>query len=168
MLRLRPYKDCDAQYIVKWIKNEFAFRQWSADRYERYPITSADMNSYYQKDNSNDNIWGMTAFNEAGVVGHFTMRFPNDNRNELRLGFVIIDDEQRGKGLGKEMLNLAIRFAFEFVKVSKVTLGVFENNLAAIQCYKSCGFKEVPLQNVESYLCMGETWNCIEMELTQQ
>ncbi len=167
MLRLRPYKECDAQNIVKWIKNEFAFRQWSADRYEKYPITSADMNSYYQKDNGNDNIWGMTAFNETGVVGHFTMRFPDDNQNELRLGFVIIDDEQRGKGLGKEMLNLAIRFAFEFVRVNKISLGVFENNAVAIQCYKSCGFKEVSLQNIESYLCMGETWNCIEMELTQ-
>ncbi len=168
MLRLRPYKECDAQDIVKWIKSEFAFRQWSADRYKKYPITSADMNLYYQKDNSNGNIWGMTAFNEMGVVGHFTMRFTDDNRNELRLGFVIIDSAQRGKGLGKEMLNLAIRFAFEFVKVSKITLGVFENNLVAIQCYKSCGFKEVSSQNVESYLCLGETWNCIEMELTQQ
>ena len=167
MLRLRPYKECDAQEIVKWIKSEFAFRQWSADRYKKYPVTSADINLYYQKDNSNPDIWGMTAFNEMGVAGHFTMRFTDDNRDALRLGFVIIDSEQRGKGFGKEMLNLAIRFAFEFVRVSKITLGVFENNSVAIQCYKSCGFKEVSIQNTESYLCMGETWNCIEMELTQ-
>lgn len=44
MIRLRPYKACEAQTITKWIIDEYAFRQWSADRYEKYPITSDDMN----------------------------------------------------------------------------------------------------------------------------
>ncbi len=167
MLRLRPYKACDAEIITKWIKNEYAFRQWSADRYEKYPITSNDMNLYYDRDKNNKNIWGMTAFNDIGVVGHFTMRFPNNTYDEIRLGFVIVDDNERRKGYGKEMLSLAIQYAFDFIKVNKISLGVFENNTAAIKCYKSCGFKEVKLKNVESYQCMGEIWNCIEMELTK-
>ena len=36
MLRLRPYKKCDAKYIVSWIKDEISFRKWCADRYESY------------------------------------------------------------------------------------------------------------------------------------
>ena len=39
MIRLRPYKDCDAQKITAWIKDEYSFRQWSADRYDKFPIT---------------------------------------------------------------------------------------------------------------------------------
>lgn len=90
MLRLRPYKACDAQTITAWLKNEYAFRQWSADRYDKYPITADDMNLYYDRDRNNDKIWGMTAFDESGVVGHFTMRFPQeDNLKEIRLGFII-------------------------------------------------------------------------------
>lgn len=166
MLRLRPYKACDAETITKWIKSEYAFRQWSADRYEQYPITPDDMNSYYDKDQNTDRIFGMTAFDESGVVGHFTMRYPRDNdKSEIRLGFVIVDYEKRGKGYGKEMISLAVRYAFEFLRADKVSLGVFENNTAAIRCYKSCGFREVKLDRIESYSCMGETWNCIEMEL---
>ena len=168
MLRLRPYKNCDAQYIVSWTKNEFSFRQWSADRYEKNPITASDINSYYEKYINNDDFWGMTAFDETEVIGHFTMRFPNCNRDELRLGFVIINDMQREKGYGKKMISLAIRYAFEFVKVNKVSLGVFENNLAAIRCYESCGFKKVSIEKIEAYLCMDEKWNCIEMELKKQ
>lgn len=106
MLKLRPYKPCDAEIITKWIKNEYAFRQWSADRYENYPITSDDMNEYYDRDKNNENIWGMTAFDDSGVVGHFTMRYPNDKKTEIRLGFVIVDDNRRQKGYGKEMLGL--------------------------------------------------------------
>lgn len=85
MLRLRPYKACDAKIITTWLKNEFAFRQWSADRYEKYPITARDMNSYYDKDKDNERMWGMTAFDDTGIVGHFTMRFPNEaNLEEIR------------------------------------------------------------------------------------
>lgn len=109
MIRLRPYKPCDARAITKWLKDEHALRQWSADRYEKYPITPEDMNLYYGKDADNDRIWGMTAFDETGIVGHFTMRFPRGNHSdEIRLGFVIVDAEKRGKGCGREMLSLAI------------------------------------------------------------
>ena len=168
MLRLRPYKACDAQIITRWLKNEYAFRQWSADRYDKYPITPNDMNGYYDGDKDNEKIWGMTAFDNTGIIGHFTMRFPcNNNFNEIRLGFVIIDDNERGKGYGKEMLSLAIAYAFNFVKVDKISLGVFENNKTAIRCYESCGFKRVKKDYVESYRCMGEVWNCIEMELVK-
>lgn len=165
-MRLRPYKACDAQAITKWFKNEYAFRQWSADRYEKFPISAEDMNLYYDRDKDNENIWGMTAFDNCGIIGHFTMRFPDEhNHDEIRLGFVIVDDTKRGKGYGKEMLSLAIQYAFDFIKVKKISLGVFENNKIAIECYKSCGFRTVELQEVESYYCMGEVWKCMEMEL---
>ena len=43
MLRLRPFKKCDADTIVSWIKNERIFRFWCADRFENYPITGDDL-----------------------------------------------------------------------------------------------------------------------------
>lgn len=168
MIRLRPYKNCDAKTITGWIKDEYSFRQWSADCYDKYPITAEDMNIYYSGDKDNERIWGMTAFDDTGVIGHFTMRFPNEGSfDEIRLGFVIVDDKKRGKGYGKEMLSLAVRYAFDFVKVKKISLGVFENNKTALKCYEACGFKKVTSENTESYICMGEKWNCIEMELVR-
>lgn len=168
MLRLRPYKACDAEEITKWLKDEYALRQWSADRYGKYPITPDDMNNYYDGDRNSGRIWGMTAFDDTGVVGHLTMRFPTDDSlDEVRLGFVIVDDSKRGRGYGKEMLSLAIRYAFDFIKVSKISLGVFENNIPAINCYTACGFKVVTREKTESYRCMGEVWDCIEMEIVR-
>ena len=108
---------------------------------------------------------GLTAFDENGIWGHLTMRYPKDTYGEIRLGFVIVDDSKRRKGLGKEMLSLAIKYAFEILMADKISLGVFENNVPAIKCYNSCGFREVETETAEHYKCMGETWNCIEMEL---
>ena len=35
--------------IASWLKNEYLMRQWCADRYERYPVTPEDMNTYHAK-----------------------------------------------------------------------------------------------------------------------
>lgn len=165
MLKLRPYKACDAQAITKWLKDEKDFRMWSADRYDKFPVTPEDMNGYYDRDKYSENTWGMTAYNDDGIVGHFTMRYPDSGSSEIRLGFVIVDDSKRRQGCGKEMISMAVRYAFDFLKADKVTLGVFENNLPAIKCYQSCGFEKVALEKTESYECMGEIWNCIEMQI---
>lgn len=165
MLRLRPFIARDAGIVTTWLKSEYAFRQWCADRYEKYPITAEDMILYYNKNQSNSNAFAMTAFDETGPVGHFTLRFPKEGIfEEARLGFVIVDDKKRGMGYGKELVLLAVQYAFDFLKVKKVSLGVFENNQTALHCYLACGFTEVSVEKAESYLCMGETWNCIEME----
>lgn len=164
MLELRLYKNTDAQFIIKWLKTECAFRQWCADRYKSYPITAEDMNHYYSQ-YSNDELYKLTAVDEDEIIGHLTIRFIDDARKIARLGFVIVDDTKRGKGYGKQLVSSALKYAFDELKADKVTLGVFENNSPAVHCYLSCGFKIVEKEILESYQCMGETWNCIEMEV---
>lgn len=165
MLRLRPYKKCDAKYIISWIKDEVAFRKWSADRYDKYPITAEDINAHYAATEDADTFFPMTAFDESSVVGHLTMRFPDESKEVLRFGFVIVDDTKRGKGYGKEMLQLAIEYAFRIMKVKKITLGVFENNESAYYCYKAVGFKDVSQSEYEYYHVSGEDWKCLELEM---
>lgn len=165
MFELRQYNKNDAKYIVNWIKNEFAFRQWSADRYESYPITVDDMNNYYSQYGS-DELYKLTVVDGKEIIGHLTIRFTDEERKIARLGFVIVDDSKRGKGYGKQLVSSALNFAFDELRADKVTLGVFENNTPAVNCYLSCGFEIVEREITESYQCMGETWNCIEMEIS--
>ncbi len=166
-MELRPYEKRDAKAIVKWLKSEYAFRQWSADRYESYPISADDMNRYYSQ-YSDDELYKLTAVDENGIIGHLTIRFIDDVRKIARLGFVIVDDTKRGLGYGKQLVTSAIAYAFGELKVDKVTLGVFENNTPAIRCYLSCGFRILERETTESYPCMGEIWNCIEMETVKE
>lgn len=165
MLRLRPYKKCDAEHIVKWSKDEYTFRQWCADRYERYPILPEAINEHYEAIAYSDNFYQMTAFDYTGIVGHLIMRFTDDEKNILRLGFIIVDDKVRGKGYGKEMLQLALKYAFEILNVNKVTLGVFENNKSAYYAYKAVGFEEITLEEPEYFNILGEQWKCLELEI---
>ena len=76
---------------------------------------------------------------------------------------MIVDDSKRGCGYGRQMLTLAVKYAFEIFGAEKLTLGVFENNTPADQCYKAVGFEE----NGEEACCelFGEQWRIVEMEM---
>ena len=168
MLRLRPYKDCDAETIVSWVGDEISFRKWCADRFDRYPITAEDLKSHYHALDDSDSFFEMTAFDETGVVGHMIMRFTDEQKSAVRFGFVIVDRNKRGKGYGHQMLELSKRYAFDILKAEKITLGVFENNPSAYRCYRAAGFREVSSAEETFYPIMGENWKCVEMELARE
>ena len=158
MLRLRPYNKNDAETIMSWIKGEKVFYKWTAGVLGEYPISVEQFNAV-------SNLMAFTAIEDNEIVGFFTMRRPNEFFEELRFGLVIVDDSQRGMGYGKEMLQLGLKYAFDILKVDKVTLGVFENNQPAYFCYKSVSFKDVQLDKLEYYYIMGESWKCLELEI---
>ena len=163
-LALRPYKPSDAVVITSWLKSEYLMRQWCADRYERYPVMPEDMNKYHEQYIDGQHSRALTMTDGDDIIGYITLRTPVDNLTEQRLGFVIVDDSKRGRGLGKALVSMAVKYAFETLEVTKVSLGVFENNPSAIHCYEAAGFHRVALPETESYECLGETWKCIEME----
>ncbi|WP_243114093.1 hypothetical protein [Butyrivibrio sp. XB500-5] len=55
--------------------------------------------------------------------------------------------------------------AFDVYGAKKVSLGVFENNESAYYCYKVAGFKDVILDEIETYEVLGEEWKCTEMAI---
>ena len=133
MLRLRQYKPCDAKNIVSWIRDEETLKKWSADRFGEFPISADDINKKYLENNGDcveeDNFYPFTAFDENGVVGHLILRFVDEEKKILRVGFVIIDDSKRGKGYGKEMLRLAlIEIMGEEWKCMELEIGATSNN----------------------------------------
>lgn len=162
IMRLRPFKKCDADTIISWIKSERIFRYWCADRFESYPITGNDLIAQYEELSYNDDIFHFMAYDESGIIGHFNIRYPDKNDiDTVRLGYVIIDDKRRGHGLGKKMIKMALDYAVRYLHASKVTIGVFDNNPSALNCYLNAGFEDTGITEV--YSCMGEDWICREL-----
>ena len=156
MLRIRPYKTADANTILSWCQDEKAFYQWTAGVLGTYPIAQDEFSFV-------ESLMPFTAFDETGIAGFYTLRNPNESLDELRFGFVIVDPAKRGKGYGKTMLRLGLKFAFEIYGAKKASLGVFENNLSAYYCYKAVGFQDVVLDEMETYRILGEEWKCKEL-----
>lgn len=171
MLRVRPYKSCDAEIIAGWLKDEDVFYKWSGGRFGEFPISARDIDDKYRLQNGDcleqDNFYPMTAFDDSGVVGHFIMRYIHGDYRILRLGWVIVDAAKRGRSYGSGMLKLGLKYAFEILGAEKVTIGVFENNLPAYRCYRAVGFQEALMEKEESADIKGEHWKIIELEITK-
>ena len=157
-MTLRPFLPDDAKTILGWCKDRLAFRLWSADRYKDFPAQPEDMMKQY----SGDNMYPFTATVVDTIIGHILLRHPSEDKTLVRFGFVIVDDELRGKGYGKQMLQLAIRKAEDEFGAERITLGVFDNNPTALHCYASVGFKVI---GTDTYMIDGEEWAGREMEL---
>ncbi len=109
-----------------------------------------------------DNMYPFTATIVDTIIGHILLRHPSEDKTLVRFGFVIVDDELRGKGYGKQMLQLAIRKAEDDFGAERITLGVFDNNPTALHCYASVGFLVI---GTDTYMIDGEEWTGREMEL---
>ena len=161
-MRLRNYKNSDARRITDWVRDEEVYYQWCAGLFGDYPLTEDKINRYYTALQKNKTYWALTAEDEQGIVGHITMRFTDEEKKNLRLGFVLVDDRRRGQGLGKELVALAVDYAQQFFDPQYITLGVFVNNDSAKRCYEAVGFI-TDGSHMETYPVKDEMWDCIEM-----
>ena len=161
-LTLRPYESGDAGTILSWVPGERAFRQWSADRYDKYPAAPEDMDALY--DRGGPGFFPFTVLEDGKIAGHFILRFPGGDRTRMRIGFMVVDSARRGQGLGRRIVEEAVRYAFQRWPVEKITLGVFGNNAPARRCYEAAGFRYDEDAERESLPMLGEEWECLEME----
>ena len=60
---------------------------------------------------------------------------------DATLGILIGEEAWRGKGVGFEVINRVIEYAFDEFKLKRIQLGVDPNNLPAVRLYEKLGFK---------------------------
>ena len=165
-MRIRPYIPCkDYEYVSKWIDDERTHAFWCANRLP-YPIAQQSFHDFLEK-NATD--WTDSAYvateNNGQIVGFFCYSV-NTEDNIGFLKFVIIDKTKRGKGYGKEMLNLALQYAFQITGAMAVQLNVFKEDTLAKQCYEKVGFIERTIdKDVFSY--KNELWSRYNMIISR-
>ena len=163
---LRAYTKEDSPIIASWIRNEMELYQWSADRYGFFPLLPYSIDDNYAPAMKTGRFIPLTGVDEEGkVVAHIIIRYPKENDDSsVRLGFVIVDPTIRGKGYGRELLNLAIDYVRNNLTATRIDLGVFDNNPKARKCYESVGFKEFASDGHVCDTPFGP-WHCTELEL---
>jgi RimJ/RimL family protein N-acetyltransferase len=72
-------------------------------------------------------------------VGQARLTVNSDDRR-ARYAVGIFNTESLGKGIGTEITQLVLKYAFETLKLHRVDLRVLSYNTRAIACYEKCGF----------------------------
>lgn len=166
-LALRPFKEMDAEQISSWFTDERRTAWWGADNF-KYPLTSEQLLNFNYTNQNKPDIWQMCATDENGqLAGHFMIRYDGEGHRAGYLGFIVVNPAIRGKGMGRQMVSLAIKYAFEMLNVDKVSLSVYEDNIAAHKCYLSSGLEDEKYMP-EAFSYKDEKWNVIRMSTVRK
>ena len=165
-MRLRPYiKSVDFKYIAGWIDNERSHALWCANNFP-YPLTAEVFHAFLDKTMEE---WMVSAFvvtDDGGKPVGFFRYSVNTESNQGFLMSIIIDNKLRGKGYGRELMEMALRYAFEFTGADWVQLNVFNENTDAKRCYERVGFAERSVK--PNALVYGdETWSMCNMAISK-
>lgn len=170
ILRLRPYKSSDADFLLSWLSDERTVALWKADRFF-WPLTKEQLAAYGRDFEADCHAAAFTALSETGKpVGHFSFRRLDWQKNRGHMGFIVVDPAARGKGYGRQMVHQALQYAFGILGLEAVTLGVYDCNQAASRCYEAEGFRRIDREGFEeSQVSFGEeTWVYYYMEARRE
>jgi RimJ/RimL family protein N-acetyltransferase len=101
------------------------------------PMTEDEAKQWVQKLHDHDHAWVIEV---GSVIGSIRLDHVDfwDKRATLAVG---IDDKARlGLGLGSEAIALVLRYAFDVLKLHRVSVRVVEYNTRALRAYQKCRF----------------------------
>ena len=161
-MRIRPYIESkDFDELKNWITEERAHAMWCANLIQ-FPM---EKESFEKTMREAADRFGVSPFvvtsDEGELIGFFCYSVNLDS-NEGMLKFVMNNPQYRGKGYGKEMLRLAVKYAFEITNVQAVQLNVFPENERAKKCYESVGFTERKT-DLNAFAYKDELWGRCNM-----
>lgn len=103
---------------------------------------------------------------EQGMeVGSTYLRDIDTKNKKAEFGIFIGEDLARGKGIGTKSVELTVKYAFEELKLHKVFLRVFSNNVPAIKSYEKSGFEYEGTAKDDIILPNGEYQDIVFMSI---
>lgn len=134
--RLRPFAPEHAGLIASWAQDPVD-AEWVAPRTPP-PLTADKVLDWLHP---GCQPFELAASTDAPPVAYGELNLLRERRREYWLGHLIVDSQQRGKGLGALLTRLLIERALNWHAARRVTLVVFPENAAAVAAYQNAGMR---------------------------
>ena len=157
---LKPYENTDFKLLQSWITDGDMLFRFAGTEFS-YPITEDQILSYQGKYPERHFYVGYIDDSKPFSFGEI---IPQDG-GIPRLGRLLIGDPGlRDKGLGVFFVKLLIDECKKLFGTKAVELYVSDNNIPAIKCYKSAGFK---FMEIPSFVLVhnNKEYNIVKMRL---
>lgn len=140
---LRPLKIEDLEKTHEWRNDLELIKLTQGIRFPKTLEMDKEWFQYALNDKSNKNIYFGIDVIESGIfIGIIQLNNIDFISGIAEFGVVIGENKVRGKGFGKESMNIILNFAFNILNLRKISLRVIEINEKARLLYNSLYFKE--------------------------
>lgn len=158
MIKLTPFTKADFDKFISWIDNEELLITIAGTVFT-FPVRNDQLQQYLDDEKSHAfNIIDTSNYN---VIGHAEIVLSGDNLYKIDK-LIIGDKSNRGKGIGQQVINSLLDYAFTRLNAETVELNVFDWNIAGIKCYEKCGFIMNPSKQA-TFKSGNETWTALNM-----
>jgi len=93
-------------------------------------------------------------------VGCTYIRDVDYDNKKAEYGVFLGETDVRGRGIGKEILNLTVDYAFKELKLHRIFARVREDNKSSLYSFLHCGFEKEALLR-DSVFCDGSFLNVV-------
>lgn len=100
-------------------------------------------------------------------VGYVELNLMPGQPGHLWIGHCVISPAQRGRGLGRLIVDLTLEEAFRIRQAQRVSLMVFPDNLPAYSCYAAAGFSQVADQ-FKYFSTTGRRYRMLQMSIARE
>ena len=139
-IKIRPIKKSDTDNIVKWRNNPNVLKYFIYQE----PITKKGHLNWLKTQVKTKKVYQFIIHDIENHkdIGSVYLRDVDLKNSKAEFGIFIGEDSARGKGFGTLATQRILDFAFKEMKLNKVYLRVFAENLNAIASYKKSGFTQ--------------------------
>ncbi|MFA4996332.1 MAG: GNAT family protein [Patescibacteria group bacterium] len=161
-ITFRPIRKTDLKYRFKWL-NDPETTEFLGTRTRQG--TDFDFHlRWYEKYKTDETRKIFMILYDKKPIGQVGLTHIDQDDKNAELYIAIGEKEFRGKGIGQRAVKFIIDYAFKTLKLHRISLGCFEENVAGLKCYKKCGFVKEGLIR-EQFYKNGKYCNEVRMGL---
>ena len=140
-INLGPLRENDIDILADWYENPDFLRFY--DFHPALPKTKAQLIKIYEGNGDKTFVPMAVRLNTSGeFIGLIEIDGISVSNRFAWISIGFGDESARGKGYGREAMNLAIEFAFMELNLERLQLNVISYNTSAIALYEKIGFKK--------------------------
>lgn len=138
MIELLPLQREDCEKIVDWNadKDQNFLFQWAGRRIYKYPL---DSDQIAARISVPDTVIFKIVF-EKKMIGTVELHQIDSAQKCAKVCRFFIPEPNCGSGIGRQVLELLSRHAFNELGLNRLELGVYTFNVRALRCYEKSGF----------------------------
>jgi len=171
MIVLEYFGRNDFDQLMKWIEDDELLMNWSGSLFS-YPLTLKSLEWYIDDVNDINNsdafIYKAVDVVSGKTVGHISLGSISKKNKSGRISRVLVGgNDNKGRGCCQQMVKAVLKIGFEELQLHRISLGVYDFNTAAINCYKKSGLiVEGITRDVLNF--KGNWWSLVEMSILEK
>jgi len=138
-VKLRPLTQEDLEQVVSWSQDPTVLKYMDGD----YPTNMAEATQWLQQSNADRHSkrWGIFTNNNQ-LIGDVELDRITWRSREAELRICIGEKSFWNQGYGTDSVQTIVQYAFEEMKLHRIYLRVFADNVRAIRCYTKAHFQK--------------------------